>query len=213
ADATYNKEKVFFSDPFPRFTQISGLVAKEQKTKAYQAIILSLIVLLIYIAVRFPNGWIYGVGAIAALTHDVLISLGCIAVFGYLGWVSLEINLTTIAALLTLVGYSLNDTIVIYDRIRENKKNYDAEIWARMDIKHVEAEFNKALNQTLSRTLLTSVTTMIVLACIFFLNYGKGSVMEGFSFILMIGIITGTYSSIFVATAIVLGLEKRNREQ
>ncbi len=213
ADATYNKEKVFFSDPFPRFTQISGLVAKEQKTKAYQAIILSLIVLLIYIAVRFPNGWIYGVGAIAALTHDVLISLGCIAVFGYLGWVSLEINLTTIAALLTLVGYSLNDTIVIYDRIRENKKNYDAEIWARMDIKHVEAEFNKALNQTLSRTLLTSVTTMIVLACIFFLNYGKGSVMEGFSFILMIGIIAGTYSSIFVATAIVLGLEKRNREQ
>lgn len=211
--AEYNGKTVYFSDPFPRFTQISGLVAKAQKAKAFRAILLSLFVLLCYIGIRFPNGWSYGLGAVLALAHDVLFALGIIAIFGFLGTINLEINLTSIAALLTLVGYSLNDTIVIYDRLRENKKSVDAELWERMSFKAICEQFNKALNQTLGRTLLTSITTLLVLVCMFVFNYGKGSVLECFSFILMVGVIVGTYSSVFIATAIVLLFEKRNRNK
>lgn len=210
--AEYKGSIVYFSEPFPRFSQISGLVAKAQKAKAFRAILLSLFILLIYIAIRFPYGISYGFGAVLALAHDVLFALGIIALSSYYAGLTLEINLTSIAALLTLVGYSLNDTIVIYDRLRENKKSIEAELWERMSYKGICEQFNKALNQTLSRTLLTSITTLLVLVCIFAFNYGKGSVLECFSFILIVGVVVGTYSSVFIATAIVLFFEKRQRE-
>lgn len=209
----YKEAKVYFSNPFPRFTQVSGLVAKAQKAKAYQAILLSLIMIMLYIAFRFPNGLIYGFGASLTLLHDVLFTIGAIAFFSSMGIVNVQIDLTIIAALLTIVGYSINNTIVIFDRLRENQHKYDKEIWERLDQKKISQEFNLALNQTLGRTLFTSFTTLIVLVCIFVLNYGKGSVMEGFSFALMFGITIGTYSSWFIAPAVVLMYEKKNRRK
>lgn len=211
-EAEYKGSSVYFSDPFPRFSQISGLVAKAQKAKAFRAIILSLFILLIYIGIRFPHGLSYGIGAVLALAHDVLFALGIIALSSYYAGLNLEINLTSIAALLTLVGYSLNDTIVIYDRLRENKKSVEAELWERMSYKGICEQFNKALNQTLGRTLLTSITTLLVLVCMFAFNYGKGSVLECFSFILIVGVLVGTYSSVFIATAVVLLFEKGQRK-
>ena len=209
--ATYNEKKVHLSEPFPRFSQISGVVAKAQKAKAYRAIILSLILVLLYIAARFPNGWRFGFGAVVALAHDVAITLGIIAFFSNTGLVNVEINLPVIAALLTIVGYSLNDTIVIFDRLRENQMK--EEVWDRLGMKKVTDVFNKSINQTLSRTLLTSLTTLFVVGVIFVLNYGHGSVMEGFAFTLIIGVIVGTYSSIFVASSTVLSIESRQRDK
>ncbi len=203
------ESQVYLSDPFPRFSQISGVVAKAQKSKAFQAIFLSLFLILCYIGFRFPNGWRFGFGAVVALAHDVLITLGAIAVFDSLGLVDVKIGLPVIAALLTIVGYSLNDTIVIFDRIRENQKKY--EVWDRLSIEKVTEVYNESINQTLSRTILTSLTTLFVVGVIFFLNQGRGSVMEGFSFALIVGVIVGTYSSIFVASAVVLKLECKNR--
>lgn len=207
----YKEEKVYFSNPFPRFTQVSGLVAKAQKAKAYQAIVLSLIMIMLYIAFRFPNGMIYGFGSVVALAHDVLFTMGAIAFFGATGIVNIQIDLTIIAALLTIVGYSINNTIVIFDRLRETQHKYDKEIWERFGKEKIIQEFNLALNQTLGRTLFTSFTTLVVLVCIFVLNYGKGSVMEGFSFALLFGVGIGTYSSWFIAPAIALFCEKKNR--
>ncbi|WP_372366372.1 protein translocase subunit SecD [Candidatus Uabimicrobium sp. HlEnr_7] len=211
AKATYNEKKVHLSEPYPRFSQISGVVAKAQKAKAYRAIILSLILVLFYIAARFPNGWRFGFGAVVALVHDVAITLGVIAFVSNAGLVNVEINLPVIAALLTIVGYSLNDTIVIFDRLRENQMK--EEVWDRLGIKKVIDVFNKSINQTLSRTLLTSLTTLFVVCVIFFLNYGHGSVMEGFAFTLIVGVIVGTYSSIFVASATVLSIENKHRKK
>ena len=213
SETQFNGETVYFSNPFQQFTQISGLVAKAQKAKAYQAIVLALVLILLYIAFRFPNGFIYGSGAVVALAHDVLIALGAIAVFGMLGVVNVEINLPVIAALLTIVGYSLNDTIVIFDRLRENQRKHEKELWERYPQSRIDREFNLGLNQTLSRTLLTSLTTLIVLVAIFVLNFGKGSVMEGFSFTLIVGVIVGTYSSLFVASSLVLAVEKKGRPE
>ncbi len=210
-EAKYENKTVYLSDPFPRFTQISGLVAKEQKAKAYQAIFLSLIAILLYIAFRFPNGFVFGFGAVVALTHDVLITLGAIAVFSGLGLVHVEVDLTVIAALLTIVGYSINNTIVIFDRLRENQHKYEQEIWDRFDRKRLAYEWDLALSQTLSRTTLTSLTTLFSIVAIFVLNVGQGNSMEGFSFSMLIGIIVGTYSSILVASAIVFAFERKKR--
>ena len=209
-NAKYENKTVYFSNPFPRFTQISGLVAKAQKAKAFQAIFLALVLILIYIACRFPTGLVFGSGAVIALAHDVLFTLGAIALCGYLDIVNVEINLPVIAALLTIVGYSLNDTIVIFDRIRENRQK--TRDWDSLNRELVAKEFDKSLTQVISRTLLTSITTLIVLVCIFVLNIGTGSVMEGFSFTLIVGVLVGTYSSIFVASSLVLGIEKSKRQ-
>lgn len=208
--AKFNGLSVYLSDPFPRFSQISGVVAKAQKASAYRAITLSLILILLYIAVRFPNGWRFGFAAVVALVHDVAITLGAIVIASNTGLVNVEINLPVIAALLTIVGYSLNDTIVIFDRLRENQMK--EEVWDRLGFKKVVAVYNNSINQTLSRTILTSFTTFVVVAIIFALNYGRGSVMEGFSFTLIIGIIVGTYSSIFVASSVVLRMEAKHRQ-
>ena len=149
------------------------------------ALVVALVLMLIYIWFRFE--WQFSIGAVAALAHDVIITLG---VFSFL---QMEFNLTTIAALLTIIGYSMNDTVVVFDRVREEKRKYK-----KMPNREV---IDLALNGTLSRTLLTSGTTLLALLAIFFLG---GPVLRGMSFALIWGVLIGTYSSIFIASTIVL---------
>jgi len=138
---------------------------------------------LFYIWIRFE--WQFSVGAIVALIHDVIITVG---IFSFLAY---EINLSIVAAVLTIVGYSMNDTVVIFDRVRENLKKY-----SKISISDIS---DLSTNQTLSRTLITSVTTLLALFSIYIFG---GAILKGFSFAMIIGVIVGTYSSIFVATPI-----------
>lgn len=160
-------------------------VGKELQSKATQAIIYALIGILIYISIRFE--FRFAVGAVVALIHDVLITLGAFSLTGF------EITLPVVAALLTIVGYSLNDTIVVYDRIREDRRK----LYGRSFVEIV----NTSINETLSRTIMTSLTTLIVVICLFFFG---GEVIRDFAFALMVGIIIGTYSSIYVASPLVV---------
>ena len=160
-------------------------VGAELRTKAVLATLYALGGMLVYIAFRFE--WIYGVAAVVACFHDTIITIGLFSLFNK------EITLTVIAALLTLVGYSMNDTIVIFDRIRENLKLSRRE--------RLEALINKSVNQTLSRTVMTSGLTFLTVIALFLFG---GPVLHGFSFALVVGIMVGTYSSVFVASPIVL---------
>ena len=169
---------------------IGPKIGDELKVNARNAIIASLLLIALYISIRF-DGY-YAIGSLFALLHDVLITLG---VFVFM---NMEISISIIAALLTIVGYSLNDTIVIYDRIRENML-----LNPYRDKKKV---FNTSLNQTLNRTLVTSITTLIVVIVLYI--YG-GDVLRPFAFALIIGIILGTYSSIFIASPVTLYLEEK----
>jgi preprotein translocase subunit SecF len=162
---------------------IGQQVSKELGRKGWQAVLLALVAILIYISWRFRLR--YAIGAVAAILHDVIIALGIFALIG------VEVNLATIAAFLTIVGYSLNDTIVIYDRIRENLK-----IERRSSIFEI---INLSVNQSLSRTLNTSLTTFIPVIILFLFG---GSVLRGFSLALLIGVVVGTYSSMYIANPI-----------
>jgi len=162
---------------------IGQQVSRELAEKGWQAVLLALVAILVYISWRFRLR--YAVGAVAAILHDVIIALGLFAVFG------VEFNLATIAAFLTIVGYSLNDTIVIYDRIRENMK-----VERRKSVYEI---INHSVNQSLSRTLNTSITTFIPVIILFLFG---GSVLRGFSLALLIGVIVGTYSSMYIANPI-----------
>ena len=162
---------------------IGQQVSRELAQKGWQAVLLALVAILIYISWRFRLR--YAIGAVAAILHDVVIALGAFAIF------QVEVNLATIAAFLTIVGYSLNDTIVIYDRIRENLK-----VERRRSIFEV---INHSVNQSLSRTLNTSLTTFIPVIILFVFG---GSVLRGFSLALLIGVIVGTYSSMYIANPI-----------
>ena len=157
----------------------------ELRNKGSLAILITLGGILLYIAFRFEA--IYGVGAVLALFHDVLITLGAFLITGR------EFNLTTIAAILTIVGYSLNDTIVVFDRIRENTDRFKGKAFPEI--------VNRSLNDTLARTLLTSLTTLLVVGALFV--WGGGQVHD-FAFALLVGIIVGTYSSIFVASSFIV---------
>lgn len=157
----------------------------ELRQKGILAVLLSLLGMLIYIWLRFELR--FGIGALMASLHDVLVALGFFALLGF------EFNLTTIAAFLTLIGYSVNDTVVIFDRVRENMQ-------ARPSAPLLES-MNRGLNDTLSRTFLTSTTTFLTAAALFFLG---GDVLRGFSFVLMIGVVIGTYSSIYIASPFAL---------
>ena len=139
--------------------------------------------MLFYIWIRFE--WQFSVGAIFALIHDVIITIGIFSLLSY------DINLSIVAAVLTIVGYSMNDTVVIFDRIRENLRKYTS--------KNISDISNQSTNETLSRTLITSITTLLALFSIYFFG---GEILKGFSFAMIIGVIVGTYSSIFVATPI-----------
>jgi SecD/SecF fusion protein len=172
--------------------KVGPTIARDIKIQAVWAILFSLIIIMFYIILRFRN-WPFGIGAVVSLAHDVLIVLGIYSLmYGFLPF-SLEIDLGFIAAILTVVGYSINDTVVVYDRIRE---------WRRLYPKREPIDvFNGAINSTLSRTFNTSMTTLVVLVIIFLFG---GDVIRGFVFAIMIGIFVGTYSSIFVATPVVL---------
>jgi len=171
-------------------TTVGPAVGKILKKKAYLAIALSLLGILIYVGVRFKH-FDFAFAAVVALFHDVLISLGALCLAGY------EVNLLTVTALLTIAGYSINDTIVIYDRIRETSP--------RLRKTSLSEIINLAINSTLSRTIITSLTTLMVVSSIFLLG---GEILKGFSFTLLVGIIAGTYSSIYIAAPLVLLFRK-----
>ena len=168
---------------FRRVENVGPKVSSELLESSVIAISLALAAMLFYIWVRFE--WQFSVGSIIALFHDVVITLGIFSVL------SLEINLSIIAAVLTIVGYSMNDTVVIYDRIRENLFKY-----TKISISDVA---NLSINETLARTIITSVTTLLALISIYILG---GEILRGFSFAMILGVIIGTYSSIFVASPI-----------
>ena len=166
------------------------------KRGAFYAVLASLLVIFAYLWIRFE--WQFSLGAVAALSHDVVITLGMFALLHHLLPFSLQIDQTIIAALLTIVGYSINDTVVIFDRIREYTNLFKTEPF--------EETVNRSINSTLSRTVMTSVTTLIVVLTLFIFG---GEVLRGFAFALMFGIVIGTYSSIFVASPVLLELRRR----
>ena len=168
---------------FRRVENVGPKVSHELIRSAAIAIALSMLAMLVYIWFRFE--WQFSLASIIALVHDVLITLGIFSIL------SLEVNLSIVAALLTIVGYSLNDTVVIFDRIRENLRKY-----SKIPIGEIS---DISTNETLSRTVITSLTTLLALLSIYFFG---GEILKGFSFAMIIGVIIGTYSSIFVATPI-----------
>ena len=177
--------------------KVGATIADDVKKSAYQAIVFSLMIIFLYILFRFRK-WQFSLGAVVALFHDVLILLSIFSIFNGILPISLEIDQAFIAAVLTVIGYSLNDTVVVFDRVREFQKSKVGEY---KDI------INSALNSTLSRTINTSLTTIIVLLIIFFFG---GEVIRGFMFALIIGVIVGTYSSLFIATPIMLDTTKKS---
>ena len=172
---------------FPSVESVGPKVSGELIQTAIIAVVLAVLAILLYIWLRFE--WQFAVGAVLALTHDVILTIG---IFSEL---QIKFDLAIIAALLTIVGYSINDTVIVFDRVRENLRKYK-----KKDLKEV---LNLSINETLSRTLMTSVTTMLALLALFILG---GDVIRGFVFAMMWGVLIGTYSSIFVASTILLVL-------
>jgi len=173
---------------FRRVENVGPKVSGELLRSGLIAIVLSLSAMLIYIWIRFE--WQFSLGAIIALIHDVIITIGFFSILEF------EINLSIVAALLTIVGYSMNDTVVIFDRVRENLKKYSS--------KTINEISNLSINETLSRTIITSLTTLLALLSIFFFG---GKILHGFSFAMILGVIFGTYSSIFIANPILIKLK------
>ena len=177
---------------FRRVESVGPKVSSELLKSGIIAIALSLCAMLIYIWIRFE--WQFSLGAIIALFHDIIITLG------FFSLLSFEINLSIVAAVLTIVGYSMNDTVVIYDRVRENLKKYS-------DIKIFDLT-NISINETLSRTIITSITTLLALLSI---NFFGGEILKGFSLAMILGVIFGTYSSIYIANPILVFLRVSQR--
>lgn len=175
---------------YRRIEFVGPKVSEELFSAGAQALGYALLAILAYIWFRFE--WQFGVGAIVALVHDVILTLG---VFSLLG---LEFNLSTVAALLTIVGYSLNDTVVIYDRVRENLRRYKAMALPEL--------LDRSINETLARTLMTSLTTLLALIALFVLG---GPVIRGFTFAMIWGVLVGTYSTVYIATPLLLHLNLR----
>jgi len=177
---------------FRRVENVGPKVSAELLKSGIIAIGLSLAAMLFYIWIRFE--WQFSLGAILALLHDVIITLGVFSLFNF------EINLSIVAAVLTIVGYSMNDTVVIFDRVRENLKKFS-------DIKIFDLT-NISINETLSRTIITSITTLLALLSIYFLG---GEVLKGFSLAMILGVVFGTYSSIYIANPILVLLKVSQR--
>ena len=173
---------------FRRVENVGPKVSAELLKSGVIAISVALVLMLIYIWIRFE--WQFSLGAILALFHDVIVTLGLFSILG------LEINLSIIAAVLTIVGYSMNDTVVIFDRVRENLRKYS-------DIKIYELT-NISINETLSRTIITSLTTLLALLSIFFFG---GEILKGFSLAMIFGVVFGTYSSIYIANPVLVYLK------
>tara|TARA_Y100000590_G_scaffold123871_1_gene141706 strand:- start:281 stop:1189 length:909 start_codon:yes stop_codon:yes gene_type:complete len=178
---------------FRRSEFVGPTISSELLIKGLQAISFALLAILIYIWFRFE--WQFGFGAVVALTHDVLFTLGVLSLF------SIDFSLSSIAAILTIAGYSINDSVVIFDRIRENLRKYK-----KLELPDL---FNLSINNTLARTIMTSLTTLIALFCLYFLG---GPVLKPFAFAMIIGVIIGTYSSIFIAVPTLLIFKFRPQE-
>jgi len=188
---TSMKEQFKGQPPEIRRVEVVGpKVGQDLKKKALWAVGLSFLGILIYVGFRFHE-FAYGLGGIAALFHDIIITYGVISIF------NIEYSLTLLAVILTIIGFSINDTIVIFDRVRENIK--------KMRKEDLETIFNVSINETLGRTVLTSGTVMMVVLILFFFG---GPVIHDFAFTLMIGLISGTYSTIYIASPVVLSWEK-----
>jgi SecD/SecF fusion protein len=179
---------------------VGATVANDIKSSSVQAIVLALLAIFLYILMRFRK-WQFSLGAIVALAHDALFVIAAFSIAGTFG-ANFEIDQVFIAAILTVIGYSINDTVIIYDRIRENVENRGSRKLLKV--------FNDSINETLSRTLITSLTTLIVVIVLLFFG---GEVLRGFSFALFIGITVGTFSSIYIATPIVVDLMKKEIEE
>ena len=186
----FTESEKFAGASIQRIDYIGPRVGKELITKALLSILIACVVILFYLVARFEFG--FAVGAVIALIHDTLITVGAISL------ADKEFTLAIVAALLTVIGYSVNDTIVIFDRIRENMGNFPEKGFKEL--------VNDGISQTLSRTVLTAITVFIVLLPLFFLG---GSVIHDFAFTLMVGVVIGTYSSIFVASAFVVYWRRR----
>jgi len=175
---------------YRRIEFVGPKVSGELVEAGVTAVLLALAAMLLYIWFRFE--WQFGVGAVVALVHDVLLTIGIFCLLG------LEFNLSTVAAILTIAGYSINDTVVVYDRVRENLRKYKV-----MELTDL---LNLSLNDTLSRTLLTSITTLLALFILYFFG---GEVLKGFSFAMIWGVLVGTYSSLMVATPLLIQMRLR----
>ena len=193
---TVNKVKELIRDKVSEFRRsefVGPTISSELLLKGLQAVFCALIAILIYIWLRFE--WQFGVGAVVALAHDVLFTLGLLC------FLNIEFSLSSIAAILTIAGYSINDTVVIFDRVRENLRKFK-----RLDLVEL---FNISINNTLSRTIMTSITTLIALVCLFVLG---GHVIKPFAFAMIIGVLIGTYSSMFIAVPTLLLFKFRPQE-
>ncbi|MHC4321212.1 MAG: protein translocase subunit SecD [Planctomycetota bacterium] len=192
ADST--NDVVSKPDPFKRVVSIGSTVASEMKSRAVLALIFACAAIIIYIWFRFGEIK-FGVSAVITLVHDVLITVGAVAIAGYFGNIfgDIKMNLPMVAAFLTLIGYSLNDTIVLFDRIRENLAGKNKTITKEL--------INSSINQNLNRTVITSLTTFGVVSALYFVG---GTAIHGFAFVMMIGVVVGTYSSIFIASPLLL---------
>lgn len=175
---------------YQRAEFVGPRVSSELLMNSVWAVLVSLLGVLVYLWFRFE--WQYGVGAIASLVHDVSASIGIYALTG------IEFNLTSVAAVLTIVGYSLNDTVVIYDRVRENLRRYKA--------LPLDQLLDRSINETLARTLMTSLTTLVALVALYFFG---GEVIRGFTIIMIWGVVIGTYSTIYIATPVLFYLNLR----
>ncbi len=192
------------SEPMPESEFIGGKVGKKLTNDAIIALLLSLVGILVYVRLRFREFW-WGMAGVIALFHDVMFCMGAAALAHRLGIVNVELDLTMVGAFLTIVGYSINDTIVIYDRVRENIP--------RMPGRPLSEVVDVSLNQTMSRTILTSFTVFMALLVLFIMNYGQRNVLEGFSFVMLMGVITGTYSTVFIASPIIVWFDKWEKQK
>ena len=180
---------------FLQIESVGSKVSSELVRNGMLAVFFAVVSVLIYIWLRFE--WQFALGAVLALIHDVILTIGIFSVLRY------EFNLSIIAALLTIIGYSLNDTVVVFDRVRENLRNFKSLPLLKV--------LNMSINNTFSRTIMTSVTTLLALFALYFLG---GDVIRGFTFAMIWGVLVGTYSSIFVAAKILLLLNvKRNWDE
>jgi len=194
---TVNEVKNLIQDKvleFRRSEFVGPTISSELLFRGFQAVSFALIAILIYIWLRFE--WQFGFGAVVALTHDVLFTLGLLSVF------NVEFSLATIAAILTIAGYSINDTVVIFDRVRENLRKYK-----KMELVEI---FNLSVNNTLSRTVMTSLTTLLALFSLFIFG---GEVIRPFALTMIIGVVIGTYSSVFIAVPTLLIFKFRPQDE
>ncbi len=203
-DIVTNKMNSSYAGKFKviKIDKIGPKIGSEMFMSALWAVLLAMVAMMIYIAFRFE--FVYGVGAIIALIHDVIVTFTIIIIVHHLGIIDLEVNQGFIAGILTVIGYSINDTVIIFDRIRENKEKHKGLQFTKM--------VNLSINETLSRTINTTATTIGVLLILVLFG---GPVLQGFAFIMFIGIVTGTYSSVFIASNYVIwyNTERHTKEK